>query len=378
MNFINSPKGATLATLAAALVATIAISVGNIMDTREARADNISIPPILNAEGQKFPGSMAYQEKVILGGVEQWILIRSQNPENPVLLYLHGGPGGAVMPWVDLFHTPLLEENFTVVHWDQRGSGKSFNTDLTVSDVAPEKFISDTLELSNVLRERFGKDKIFLTGQSWGSALGFMTIAKDSSPYHAFIPTSERVEWNKSMKMGFDWVVERAEANGDSDVLAQLEAIKPFDAMDEDDLIVQRKALVFYRAGDYHTEGLQKKYMEYAIGGKSPYYSDADVQKYMPGMALSSQGVEVPEIIGNYDLFASHPSVDIPIHFITGAQDYNTPAKLAREYYEFIKAPAKSFTEIEGAAHMVLFDQPEAWAKALVNIKNITLKNETR
>ncbi|MCP4308949.1 MAG: alpha/beta hydrolase [bacterium] len=336
-------------------------------------AGEAGIPPVVDRAGDMVPGSIASLERVMLGGVEQSILIRGQDPGNPVLLYLHGGPGGAVIPWVDLFHKPLLEENFVVVHWDQRGAGKSYNADLTVDDVRPEKFVADTLELTDLLRARFSQDKIFLTGQSWGSALGFLTIAEDSAPFHAFIPTSERVAWGRSLTMGFEWAVEQAEANRDSEVLAQLRAIEPFDPLDEADLVVQRKALDHYRGGDIHTVGLWDQYLGYVMNGQSPYYTMADVENYMPGLALSSRGIEVPEIIGNYDLFGSFPAADIPVHFITGDDDHNTPADLAFEYYEFLDAPAKSFTRIDDAAHMVMFDQPLAWAQTLVDIKNRTL-----
>jgi len=357
------------------LASTIAVSATVVFGAAQAQSELTNFPPLLDAQGQEVPGSIVSLEEVTLGGVDQWILTRGQNPENPVLLFLHGGPGGAIMPWVDLFHTPLLEESFTVVHWDQRGAGKSYSPDLKVSDVTPDKFIADTLELSNLLRERFGKEKIFLTGQSWGSALGFMTIAEDSTPFHAFIPTSERVAWQRSMTMGFDWVVAQAEANGDADVLAQLNAIEPFDSTDEADLMVQREALDFYRGGDVHTPGLWDTYLAYVMDGQSPYYSEGDLESYFPGLALSSAGIETPELIGNYDLFKSFPKADIPVHFIVGDDDHNTPADLAFEYYEYLDAPAKSFHRIDDAAHMVLWDQPDAWAEALVDIKTETLGN---
>lgn len=331
------------------------------------------LPPVLDQTGAVAETGFVSLEQVTLGGVEQWILIRGADVSKPVILYLHGGPGGSVMPWVDLFHTPLLEENFVVVHWDQRGAGKSYSKLLTPSDLSPEIMVDDTLELSELLRQRFCQEKIFLTGQSWGSALGFLTIAKDSSPFHAFIPTSERVHWQRSLTAGFNWAVAQAELHGNTAVLAQLKSIKPFDPLDEADLVVQRRALEFYRGGDYYTEGLWDTYLSYAMENQSPYYTPDEIQGYVPGLELSSIAIERPDIIGNYDLFSSTPKADIPVHFIVGDDDHNTPADLAFEYYEFLDAPVKSFTRIDDAAHMVLYDQPLAWAEALVDIKNATL-----
>ncbi|WP_136442227.1 alpha/beta fold hydrolase [Pacificoceanicola onchidii] len=339
--------------------------------SREATADDL--PPVLTPEGNVAPDGIVSLERVTLGGVEQTILIRGASTDLPVLLFLHGGPGGAIMPWVDLFHTPLLEESFVVVHWDQRGAGSSYDPDLTVDDLTPRHFISDTLELTDILCERFEQEHIFLTGQSWGSALGFMTIARNSTPFHAFIAVSERVVWDRSFEMGYEWALEQARAGGDADILAQLEAIAPFDAFDEADLSVQRQAVAHYFGGDYHTPGLEEQYLSYALGGQSPYYTMADVQSYIPGLEISSDAVEQAEFLATYDLFELLPATDIPVHFITGADDWNTPADLAFAYYQALDAPDKSFHRIPDAAHMVLHDQPDAWADAMVGIRNVTL-----
>lgn len=331
------------------------------------------IPPVIDGNGDVVASGYASLERVTLGDIEQTILIRTHDTNLPVLLFLHGGPGGAIIPWVEFFHTPMLEENFTVVHWDQRGTGASFSTELTVDDVSPELMIADTLELSNMLRERFDQDKIILAGQSWGSALGFMTIAEDSSPFLAFIAISERVAWNRSQTMAFNWAVAKAETNGDSEVLTQLHAIEPFDPVDEADLGVLGEAVEFYRSGDYHTAGLWDTILTYTMNGESPYYTMEQVNSYIPGLQLSSAAIERGEFLSTYDLFTSFPVSDIPVHFITGTEDHNTTGELAFEYYEVLEAPAKSFTWIEGAAHMVMMDQTEAWTKAMVDIKNQTL-----
>ena len=353
---------------------TIAIASGAVVSTFAAAEEPIAdLPPVVDQAGNIVPDGFASLERVILGGIDQTILIRTHDTSLPVLLFLHGGPGGALMPWVELFQTPRLEKNFTVVHWDQRGAGASYSTGLTVDDISPELMIADTLELSNLLRARFGQNKIFLAGQSWGSALGFLTIAEDSSPFLAFIAISERVAWNRSMTMGFDWAVARAEVNGDAEILAQLHAIEPFDPVDEADLGVRNEAIEFYRGGDYYTLGLWDSILSYTLNGESPYYTMEQVNNYIPGLQLSSAAIERGEFLSTYDLFTSFPVSDIPVHFITGTEDHNTPGELAFEYYETLEAPAKSFTWIEDAAHMVMFDQTDIWTDAMIDIRNQTL-----
>ena len=181
------------------------------------------------------------------------------------------------------------------------------------------------------------------------------------------------VDWDRSLTMGYEWALEQAVSNGDVEILAQLQAIAPFDAFDEADLAVQRQALDHYKAGDFHTAGLWDQYLSYAVEGESPYYTMAEIQGYIPGRDLSSAAIERSDLLRGYDLFTMLPAVDIPVHFITGAEDWNTPADLARTYYEFLDAPQKSFTEIEEAAHMLLYDQPVVWEETLIKIKDATL-----
>lgn len=359
-----------------ALMTTLAAAAGLWASCANTRT--LTIPPVRDANGVLVPGGLASMERVELGGVEQTILIRTQDTTQPVLLILHGGPGGALIPWVDLFHTPTLEKNFIVVHWDQRGSGSSYNDDLTVADLQVENFVSDTLELTNMLRTRFAQDQIFLTGISWGSALGFFTLMEDSSPFLAYIPSGERVAWDRSFVLGYEWAVQQARANGDTELLKRLQSISVFDPWNEAHLTIQREALTFYGAGEVHTDGLLEQYMDYALSGQSPYYTAADIQRFPRGIELSNAAIETRELVGNYDLLRQFPTSDIPLHFLVGEFDHNTPADLAFEFYEALDAPAKSFTVIKDAAHTIMWDQPKAWAEALVAIRDRTMSKVGR
>jgi pimeloyl-ACP methyl ester carboxylesterase len=216
----------------AAMTVVFAVLMGAFFHGEGALAEDVitEFPPVIDADGNEVPGNLVSLEKITLGGVEQWILIRAQDTSKPVLLFLHGGPGGAVMPWVDLFQPVELEANFIVVHWDQRGAGKSYDPTLRPEDLSFDNFVSDTLELSNLLRTRFDQDKIFLSGISWGSALGFLTLMESSEPFHAFIAISERVHWQRSQNLSFEWVKKQAQERNDTPILETIAGIEPFDA----------------------------------------------------------------------------------------------------------------------------------------------------
>ncbi len=322
-------------------------------------------PPITDADGNVIPGSIASLEKVTLGGVEQWILIRGADTTKPVLLWLHGGPGVPAMPFVGLFQTPELEANFVVVQWDQRGAGKSFSEDLTAEDMRGENFVSDTLELTEILRERFNQDKIFLFGHSWGSALGFMTIMENSEPYYAYIAAAERVDWSRSQTISYEWVMEQAQENNDTEVIQVLESIQPFDPTNPEHIAAKSQFLDLYLGGDCHTEGLCDTYFEYALSGKSPEYTSADIEKTLAGLEFTRQTLGLEAL--QYHLSSDFVS-PIPVHFFAGRYDYHTPGELAEEYFNLLEAPAKSFTWFENSGHSMIWDEPDKTTQELIRI----------
>jgi hypothetical protein len=150
-----------------------------------------STQPIIDEQGKPLPGSIATLEKVVLGGSEQWITIRGKNVENPVLLYLGiGGPGAGGFP-ANFTSLAPLEEHFVVVNWDQPGTGKSYSA-VPISTLTLERFVSDAHELTELLRARFGEDKIYVLGLSWGTILGTKLVQHTRS---FFMPMLAPVRW---------------------------------------------------------------------------------------------------------------------------------------------------------------------------------------
>ena len=334
-------------------------------------------PPITDADGNEIPGSIAAIETVTLGGLEQSILIRGVDVTKPVLLWLHGGPGLPNSPFVGMFQPSELEENFVVVHWDQRGAGKSYSEGLTAEDMRPEKFVSDTLELTDILRESFDQEKIFLFGISWGSALGFLTIMESSDPYHAFIAASEAADFDRRWMMSYEWALEQAREVNNNEVIQGLESLQPFDPTNPEHTEAVGGVLDLLRGGNLYTEGLWDAAVNYVISGQSPEHTSTDSDKLIAGMGLSSQTTSIDVSQSDYNLFRDFPVSPIPVHFFAGRHDYVTPGELAEEYYNFLEAPAKSFTWFENSAHMMVWDEPDKTAQELIRIANETLGRGT-
>jgi len=178
-------------------------------------------PAIVGADGARLPGSVASLEPITLGGVKRWILIRGQNMSSPLLLKQHGGPGQAEMATTPF--NRLLERDFLVVEWDQRGAGKS--ADVPASEVTMEQIVSDTIELSRALLERFGRDRLILVGHSWGSAVGLQAVERAPELYRAFVSTGQMANLSAAGATGHRELLARATRTGEVTLKTELEAL---------------------------------------------------------------------------------------------------------------------------------------------------------
>ena len=146
-----------------------------------------------------------------LGGVEQWVLIRGEDVANPPLIVLHGGPGMSEMGFFRRFNAPL-ERQFTVVHWDQRGTRKSFDRDIPRSSMTLEQFVADLDELVDIVRRRFGKEKVAILGHSWGSALGAIYAARCPEKVSVYVGAAQIGDWSAAESLSYAFATRRSGA----------------------------------------------------------------------------------------------------------------------------------------------------------------------
>lgn len=165
--------------------------------------------------------SLVTLEKISLGGINQWISIRTKDIQNPILLYLHGGPGTPVMPLFRHFQAPL-ENYFIVIQWDQRGAGKSFSWHIPKESMTIEQFISDLHELIVLLCKRFNKEKIYLMGHSWGSVLGIKIVQRYPQLFHAYIGVGQASNTIETEKIMYRFVLNKSKELGDKKAVKRL------------------------------------------------------------------------------------------------------------------------------------------------------------
>ncbi len=314
---------------------------------------------------------------VVLGGVKQWIYVRTENVDNPIILYLHGGPGTASLPLLEHYNSDL-EKHFIVVNWDQRGAGKSYDIKLTKSDIKIEYFLSDLEELVAFLLLKYNKKKIFLIGHSWGTYLGVKSILKKPDNYYAYISVGQVVNGTKNEQLSYDFTLNAAKAAGNNFDIWQLEKIGyPYNGYGKNemwDLIKQRFILYRYGGGLYNEESY---FQLDKVTLSSRVYTLSEKMSLIWGSLFVFDAMW-EEFIEKINLDNESYSFEIPVFFFIGAHDYTTPFELAIDYFNKIDAPLKEITMFENSAHCAIFEEPEKFNRLVIEIKKRLEEKEIR
>ncbi|WP_145480027.1 alpha/beta fold hydrolase [Stenotrophomonas rhizophila] len=335
-----------------------------------------STPPTSRAESTRIigelrrvvaDGGIERLEAVRIGGIDQWVSIRGNDRRNPVLLMLHGGPGWVAMPTSWYFQRGW-EEYFTVVQWDQRGAGKTYASN-DPARVAPtmtrERMIADSEELVAWLRKEFGKDRIFVLGQSWGSYLGLELAQRRPEWLHAYIGMGQVTNAPESERRGWAWTLQRAKAAGNAEAVAELEALAPYaegnTPLPLENLFKQRKWLNQYGGMVHNRTGGNA---EAAAIRLSPEYTDQDVAAIWKGNDFSMQHL-LAEVL-TLDM-SQVRGLKTPLFLFLGRHDYNVSSELAAEWFNTVRAPGKQLVWFEQSAHEVMIEEPGKTLLTLVN-----------
>jgi pimeloyl-ACP methyl ester carboxylesterase len=319
-------------------------------------------PAIVDAQGKPLPGSIASLEKVSLNGSDQWISIRGKSTHNPVLLFLAGGPGGSQLTTAR-YALAGLEERFTVVQWDQPGSGKSFDA-VDRATLTPERYIEDGHALVAYLLKRFGQEKVYLVGESWGSALGVWMAQRDPEQFYAFVGTGQMVSFLETDLSDYNFALNRAKQQGDAAKVRQLEGQGPPPYYGSN---------VAWTQTNYLLDGFAYMDSDPNINGGfntprdifSPEYGLYDKVNWVRG-PLDTLNIMYQQL-WDRDLRKEAPRLEVPVYFLIGRHDVNAPPALAEDYYRMLQAPHKEFIWFEHAGHTPWTSEPAKFVDVLVN-----------
>ncbi|MGE4064472.1 MAG: alpha/beta fold hydrolase [Rhodospirillaceae bacterium] len=301
---------------------------------------------------------------VEIGGIEQWIRVVGEDRGNPVLLMLHGGPGATSAPWVNFFRP--WEKHFTIAYWDQRGAGKTYvrHGRGIAPTITIDRIANDGLEVSTHLAKRFGRQKIFILGHSWGSLLGVEMARSKPQLFHAFIGTGQVVNTREQEALGYAEVMRRARAANHGEAIKELTEIgaPPYAATMT--LATERKwASVFAHPSEQMFSSPEELVKVFPAD-----FPPLERKQRMEGFFFSNLIVFGEHMDGpmmDVDLASTATEFAVPVFFVQGEFDAVTPAALVQGYVEKIKAPQKKLVLLPGD-HNALMALPEAFLSVLL------------
>lgn len=301
-------------------------------------------------------------EEVVLGGRPQSIFIRAEDTRRPVLLFLHGGPGGPLMYEARLFGREL-EKHFVVVHWDQRGAGKSYRSDIEPAEMTIAQFKSDAVELIQLLRRRFGVDRVYLVGHSWGTILGALVAHEHPELLWAYVGAAQVVNIRRNEEISYDHAVSLARRAGNEQALEELARIKPpYDSIQE--LKVQRQWLWHFLTEEQGAESAASTGKALLRLLESPEYSLLDVWRTLKGLFWTLEVMW--DELKTVDLVRQAPRIDVPVYLILGRRDRQVPGELAEAWLAGLEAPRKEVIWFEHSAHDMYLDEPQRFQEVLI------------
>jgi pimeloyl-ACP methyl ester carboxylesterase len=323
--------------------------------------------PVIGSDGDPLPGSIAELVEIPLGGLDQTILIRGRSLDSPVLLYLAGGPGGTDLG--AMRGDVTLEQDFIVVTWDQRGTGKSYPALEPVETLTLEQMISDTIELTHYLRERFGQDKIYLVGNSWGTLLGALVVERQPELFHAYVGAGQMVSLPETDRMFWEDSLDWAERTGNEGLAATLRQNGPPPYAN---LLDYEPALSHEH--DWNPYAGLDTSKEMPFNTFVPENSLIDRVNALRGL-LDTFVTLYPQL-QDVDLRKDAASLEIPVYIVTGKYEARGRATPAQAWYEILEAPHKEWITFENSGHRTLFEEPAAFAEMMKSVFAVTYLNE--
>jgi pimeloyl-ACP methyl ester carboxylesterase len=295
-----------------------------------------------------------------IGGIRQWVTIRGEDRKNPVILFLHGGPGDATNPWAYAVFRPW-HKHFTVVQWDQRGAGRTLgqNARSVAETITIDRMVQDGIELAQTLRTLLGKDRIILVGHSWGSILGVLMAKARPDLFYAFVGTGQVADPGSNYAVAYRALLAKASALGDQGAIRELREVGPPPYANGRGYGVQRKWSNFFEGADVFLAATL------GLAQSAPGSTLRDVNDWLDG-----QGVSAERLVPQTSTLAPRAlggDFALPVFVIQGADDFTTPTALARSFVDSIRAPRKAFVAIEGGGHFAVFMRSTVFLRELVS-----------
>ena len=314
------------------------------------------------------PNGIVEQRFLKVGGIDQWIQLRGEDRDNPVLLVLHGGPG-----WPNaVFTLPLRpwEQHFTVIQWDHRGAGKTLhrNGKAGSGEMTFDRRVADAIEVTEFLRQYLGTDKVVLLAESMGTLTGTALVKRRPDLFHALVATDLYVNMAANEARKYQLTLERVRSAGNAKGVAALERIGGDPT--RWDLRAWNTNMAWAFRTNLPTPNLDRRLL-FPLALSSPIYTLGDLYSLFVGFQWST--AQMFDELMAYDAWRLGPRFEVPFFLLQGESDVVTLTSLAEEYFEEVEAPTKGLALIPDAGHFAAFTQPERFlAELLGRVRPLT------
>jgi len=292
-----------------------------------------------------------------IGGIRQWVNVRGQDRDNPLVLFVHGGPASPVIPTLWQFQRPL-EEYFTIAHYDQRGAGRTLllnPRDAVAGTLRIQRYVDDAIALAEYLRTRYHKRKLVLMAHSWGTVVAMHAALQRPDLFHAYVGIGQVVNVRTNEQVSFDYGLRTARERGNAEAVREMESIAPYPG----DRPITRERIVIARKWPQFYGGLTayREESKYFFQGPrlSPDYDDAARCAIDAGSAFTL-GRLLDEFL-QVD-FTGVQRFPIPVVMFMGRHDYTTPSEPTAAWLAQVRAPYKQGVWFERSAHMMPWEEP--------------------
>lgn len=302
----------------------------------------------------KGKNSISTLEQVEINGTKLEVMIRGVDRSNPIIIFVHGGPGCSEIPYVRKYQD-LLEKNFTIVHYDQRGSGKSYHFFEDYSNLTTDQHVDDLLALTDYITHRLGQDKVLLVGHSFGTYIGMKAASKAPDKFAAYIGIGQVANKTISEMDSLDYTINQAKRAGNTQDVKKLESLR--ESIENGKELTPRNLVRKYGGAARLINDNRDYYVGFLV---NPEYNLLDVIRYVRGVSVS-QAALIPEE-QKHSITSLVDHLGIPCYFVMGKYDYMTSVHAAKAYFDRLEAPRKEFVLFDKSAHYPQFEQEEQFA----------------
>ncbi len=297
---------------------------------------------------------------VLLGGESQYVEITGVSNQNPVLLFIHGGPGWPQTPHLRYFNSGLTR-SVTLVSWDQSGCGKSFMQTPSPVRVSAKQIIDDAHELTLYIKKKFKKDKIYIAGFSWGSIIGLQLVNQFPEDYAGYFGISQVIDIQRSINVSRDWIKQQALSKNDTSILRQVKLLERNDTSYCKSMLecfFKKYELLLIYNGAVHTKNAQDE-----IAKAESYYEDYKNYDWLKGFMFS--GEKLSDALFSTDL-RYIDDLKVPAYFLVGRHDWSLPSSVTEEYFANLSAPEKELIFFGNSGHEISCEEAEKFNTAIV------------